>query len=521
MHIQYTRAAPSALFTPRPFTRDYRSALVGLFVVLGALPLVVLVPAPLADWASHLARVWVTDRVLHGDAFWQARYVFRSLLIPNAVLDGGVLGLMRLGMSVNAAGVVYLLVCYGAFVAGFVRLSRLQHLPAPLAVALATTGFYTGNLIYGLVNFITGIGVAMFAASYWLNDDATIARRFAIAVIATPAILFCHVIAAMVFAGLCGCYDLFRPLRTVGDPFAANGAGAMAPRPGLLRRLFELAPATLSLLLGVLAFKLAPTGQDALMLAYSGHGGLLGWGYGKLQQAADGLSSANRAADAIFAAILAIVLALLWRQRAAVSLRLAAPVIALAALPIVAPFQVGEGLLLDTRLFVLPALIGMALLPWAKRLDARWQWALVAACLSRPALLALAWSSYAPIYDQLRAQFAQLPRGSTLLTAYSDEPPFYDFKQPPLWNIGPLAVSSGVFVPSMFAEPTQQPLAIRPVGRPRWLWDHNANARTPENLAAVRAKARRYCAIDPRSHLFILHTTQAERFSVESECEAR
>lgn len=474
-----------------------------LVILLGAVPLVVLRPAPLADWPSHLERVWIADHVLHGDPFWSARYEFRSLLIPNAILDAVVLALMRLGLPIAAAGVGFLLLCYGTFMLGFLRLARIGGTPTPLAAALGAMLFFTGDVMFGLLNFITGIGLAFLAASFWFRDDATLSRRFVIAVLATPVILFCHIVAALVFAGMCGCYDLFRPVQ------------------GWVRRVLQLAPASLALVMAVLGYKLSATGGDEPRVSYADATSLLGIVRGKVRLAAECLSSGNQVVDVITAVVVVTVLGLLWQRRAGLRFRQSAPVAALAVLPLVAPFSVGEGQFLDARLCVLPLAVGMAILPWARALDRRIQLGLIAACVLRSGVLAVAWASYGPVYDELRASFAGLPPGSTLLTAYSDEPSFYQFRQPPLWNSASLAVDYGLFVPAVFAEPTQHPLVVRPEWRPEWLWSHNANARTPSNLASVRDRARRYCTIDPHAHLFIMHVTAPTLASVENVCDPR
>jgi len=231
--------------------KDYRTSVLALLVVLfGAIPLFVLAPAPLADWPNHLARVAITNDILNGDPFWSARYKFQGILIPNAILDAIVLGLMRLGVSITLAGPAFLLLCYTLFVGGFIALSQTRQVPIVVAASLGSMAFYTGLTVYGLVNFLTGVGLAMLAASLWMREDAGLGRRVLITVVATPIILFCHVVAALVFAGLCGCYDLMRPARTWG------------------RRMVEVLPAAIAVVIGFAGYKLLESVGKVLPRSY-------------------------------------------------------------------------------------------------------------------------------------------------------------------------------------------------------------------------------------------------------------
>ena len=472
-----------------------------IIAVFGAIPLMILSPAPLADWPNHLARVSIMSNVLNGNAFWSARYSFQGLLIPNAVLDAAVLSLMRLGFSTSLAGSIFLLLCYAVFVIGFVRLSNLSRVPVTIATSLGSMAFYTGLTVYGLVNFITGVGLAMLAASFWMRDDASIARRFLIVVLATPFILFCHVVAALVFAGLCGCYDLVRPVRSMD------------------RRAIEVFPAATAFVIGVIGYKLSAASSDTMSVTYDGAPGIKSIVIGKGRQIAQALTSGDRLADALFVCVIVVLGTLLWQRRNEVRFKFAAPVIALAMVATLAPNGIGIGLLLDTRLFAWTLFLALALLPWSSRLSTRVEVILIAVFLVRTLVLIVTWTSYAPAYAELRTAFAMLPKGSTLLDAYDDTPSFYAYRRPPIWNSASLAVSDGIYVPSVFAEPTQQPLAVRLEWRPLWLWSHSANARTPDNLRSVRERARRFCDLDPNTHLLLMHVTEQPPFSIEEPCK--
>ena len=463
---------------------------VSLVVACGFLPLLVLVPAPLADWPSHLARVGIADQVLNGNPFWSERYQFNSLLIPNAVLDAVILGFMRLGLSIDQAGLAFLALCYGAFMFGFVRLSRVHGVPPVIAAASGSALFLTGNMVDGLLNYTAGIAASLIAFSFWCPPRASLGKRLAIALIATPLIMFCHIVAALVFAGVCACHDLFGPAQRWRD------------------RLLNVAPASFALALGVAGYTLsAASGDNVHQLVYRNRTSLLGALNGKFHVVLEALTSGNQVADAIAAVLLTLFACLAWRARARISLQSAAPVAALTMLAMLAPNSVGDGSLLDFRLCILPLMFAMATFPGWGTDSGPLTWWYGAAALARAGVLAVAWSSYGPVYADLERQLAALPAGSTLLAAYGDAgSSFYEGLQPPLWNSASLATRYGIFVPSVFASATQQPLAVKPEWRPAWLWSHYGNARTPERLAALRDAASRLCSTDPNVFLFVLYS---------------
>lgn len=479
-----------------------------VILLLGFVPMLVVFPAPLADWGSHLARVAVTDQVLHGDSFWSERYHFQGFLIPNAVLDVVVLGLVRLGLSIDAAGVCFLALCYGSFVAGFIRFSRIGGAPTNPAASLAIMLFYTGNVMYSLVNYMTGVGLAMLIASYCLEPKMRLAQRCLISTLTLPVIAFCHIVAAGIFVAIYGTITLFRP--NIKSP-----SGRFAWRSKALL----LAPALIGGLLCIAAFLLSPAGTDKMTVEWIGQPSLIGMIFGKVKTVAEGLSVGFDVADGMLAIMVVIFLVGLWRNRSQIEPWTLWAVGTITMMPLLAPFIVGAGQLLDARLVVVALGFAIAILPWAGGLHDELQLSIVLFCAVRVLLLSLLWLSYRPIYHEIEAAFAKLPPRSTLLSAYTDVPGFYEDRAPPLHEVAPLAVRDGVFVPNMWAEASQQPLVVNLKWRPLWLWSHSANGRTPANLASVRERARRYCEIDPHTHLFLLHVTQTPKFSIESPCE--
>ena len=208
-------------------------------------------------------------------------------------------------------------------------------------------------------------------------------------------------------------------------------------------------------------------------MIYSGHGDVLGMVKGKIVAFARAFLGGSVASDVVVLALVALALGLVpfvRRVRAPAWAVLGAA--ALFAVALVAPRQVGAGYHLDSRLAALPVLIAAAAtrFEWRRAAAGRAAYALLAVgAFARVGVLALDWSRAGSAMDDLDARLAALPAGGMLLTGTArplDSVGWWEIWSPPAMHVATLAVSRGVFVPSMFALPSQQPLALKPRYRP-------------------------------------------------------
>ena len=417
-----------------------------LVVLLGALPLLAARPAPLQDWPNHVARIHVLIGLLRGDPFWSAHYRLVGFLVPGAALDLGVLGLTRIGLPVEAAAQLFLALTYLCFVVGFLACARALGASGPLKPAFATLLFDCNALFWGLVNYMLATGLMLGLLALWLDAARRPWRRIGLAAAGAAALLFAHVVVAVTWILLLGCFALFvSRAASVRDRIigAASPAVALLVVGGLLHAL----P--------------GGTGHDfSLHFAGSGPRGMV---LRKLTLFARVLLGGSMAQDAAsLAALLACVVAA-WRARPRLAAAPAAAVAALVLLVLAAPERIGTGSVLDTRLAILPLL----LLALALRLDpapraARWA---TAAVLARTLVLAACWHAAGTVFRDYRQRTATLPAGSVMMTAYGTPLPSLRWQQiwsPPLSSLATEVAMRDLFVPSLFANPAQQPIALRP-----------------------------------------------------------
>ncbi len=489
--------------TPAPTTtrRRPRILLNAAVVLLGALPLLASVPAPLQDWPSHLARVWITARVLDGDPFWAARYGFQGYLIPNAILDVAIGGLMRLGLGIDAAGAAFLLLLYASFIGGFCALSRRVAGHSALAAPLAVTCFYNMALFYGLVNYLAGVSLILWSLVAWQACRGRWAIRALLALPCVGAIALCHLLAAFMFVGVAGLLDL----------------AAFTRR----RRARELLPPLVALLAAAGALLLSPVGDDNIAAIGQGKSSLLRAAFGKAATFGKAMASGQPGPDLALILTVALLAAAAAYAGRRIPRDWVLVIAALVVVTVLAPFSIGEGTYVDARLATLPFIVLAASFAVGPR--AAWLApALAALVVARVGLLAADWHRYGRFYAALESTLAELPPGSTLLAAKGDAPPtrgdpssprawiaggmgWFDQWSPPLNNMTTLAARHGIFVPSVFASRVQQPLYLRPEWRAPW--PLTVDAGTPAQLDAALARARTDCRPGIPTNLIVLYPT--------------
>ncbi len=430
-----------------------RAALIALVLAAGVWPLLVGSPAPLQDWPNHLARVHILNALLQGGSGWDRFYTVSSFAVPNLALDLGVLGLIRLGLPEAVAGQVFLILTYAVFVSGFVALARRFGPVGPGRVALGVAMFLCGPLFWGLVNYMFAVGLMMALLAVWLAAGPR--GRVAVALLGTGALFFCHLIATVAFVASLSLLELVGIARAPG-PWA--------------RRLRGNATALAAL--AVLAALLARAPSDPSS-RFGWHEPMsLYWFFRWkmvifVQWAINGGTWPVRAVTG--AGVVATAVAAVWaRPRPRVAYGALAVVAGLGLIAFLAPEHIGGGSLLDDRLALLPPLLlAAAAQPNLRRPRAAAvaSGLMVALAVARAATLAAVWLGPAAEFRAYDAAVARLAPGT--MVVMSNARALARVRWPEFWSlpytsIETQAVFHGDFVPMIFANPAQQPLALRP-----------------------------------------------------------
>jgi hypothetical protein len=449
-----------------------------------SLPIFSTVLPPLVDYPNHLARLHLIAE--GGNAF----YAIRWAPLPDLAADLIVPALAR-AMPLPAAGKLFLVLSFALIAGGALWLNRLIARRWRLWPLLVFVLLYNRIFLWGFINYLFGIGLAICGLALWLAlEEQPAWQRVAASALVALACFFSHIAAFGVYAlGLAGLELL--PLLGLLQAGRLGAAG---------RRLALAAPQFL--LPGILFVGFQPAGSGGPIT------------YGQFWRKADLLFSIfdnySRPFDAgCFALFVALFARLAWTRRLHLAPRVGAALVVLFAAYLALPSQVLSGSGVDRRLpVVLFALLVAGTAPVLPRRAAPLIAAAIAAVFAaRMAVIEVVWLRADRVYGADIAALDGLPEGARLAVAYP--PRDVSAGNIPQFHVAPLAVvRREAFVPTVFAYPTQQPLTLRaPFAR-------LAEATRPETLWAALvdgdAAARKQIGPSLQAYDFALFTDRAE-----------
>jgi hypothetical protein len=432
--------------------RGWLAAVLLLAIVSLAPLLVVDVPAVL-DYPNHLARYFILANP--GDPILSRMYAARWAVLPNLGMD--VLGAALLAMTPAHVG--------GRILLG---LSLISPMVGAIIYARAAFGRWTwwslgagviafnGMFFLGFMNFLLALGVALAGAGAWRLCRRAERPVLAVAVGALASLIafFCHLLGFAYFGLLIAAdeAETLLALRRAGQPVgrrAVSSATALSAALGPTLVLY------------------------GLIRRSTARGDWLAWNWrAKLLQWQTPFMTYDRAVTICTAAVVGAVVILAWR-RSRMAGGVAVALAALVGLYVLAPCSAAGGTFVDARLPLMAALLLFAgLSPQLSRRAAIGAAAAFAVLIAGRAMhVTLNWQGRAHDLAELRASLAHVEPGAKILPARTDYP-----ADPPsgrglvLPNVAPLDEHLGAlavlerraFWPLLFADPAQQPLAVRP-----------------------------------------------------------
>ena len=422
-------------------------ALLGLILP----PLSVELP-PLLDYPAHLARIQVLWALLHGVSFAKT-YRLDPVIVPNLAIDGVVLGLMHLGLGVETAGRILLVITAilsgtGAAVLHAATFRRLS--PWPIIGA----GFiYCGYFLYGFVNFFFGVGLLLWGAACW---------RFL-----SPNRLAAALAALTIFAGLTFCAHLLTWLILAGVIVASEFSLLLASRTTkAVRRLIlasaaALWPMLLLVKAPLLTGNAAPGWADitAQLTAGALRGRLVG-----VEQALQGYETWLDRSSLVLVALVGVAAFALGRLR--VDGRMLLPIAGLTLIYLVVPDGWFGTTYLPQRLPVVLLLLGLSATD-IEFVHRRGQSGLAALLglllLVRGGVVETAWISAQSQMRPLLEALLALPGDARVYSIVAYQGDFGPMIRPPLRTLPAYAlIRRGILTSEVFAIPTQNLVVPQP-----------------------------------------------------------
>ena len=199
-----------------------------IVVLFAAFTLLISIPIwthplpPLSDYVNHLARMQVLatlDKNPRLAEFYQINWQ----VIPNLTMDFIVPWLARAGLNIYVAGQIYMVAMFALIMSGSLALNRA------LIGRWSTTPLFAFPLLYnyvflvGLMNYLFGIGIALWAMAGWVAlRDRPWPWRYLLSAASVPLLFFCHLSALGVYGVGILSYEALRLWERRGEPWPAR-----------------------------------------------------------------------------------------------------------------------------------------------------------------------------------------------------------------------------------------------------------------------------------------------------------
>ena len=441
---------------PGPVPEPRRGAVAAAFLGLSAavlIPIALTNLPPILDYPNHLARMHILAALPDSPAL--ARWYETAWApLPNLALDAIVPWIARL-IPVEIAMRLFLGGLLIALAGGCLVLHRAAFRRWSLVPLAGFLLLYNRMLLWGFLNYLAGLALMLWALAIWIALEGRPAWfRLLVGAFLATALYFAHLAAF-------GCYGL-----------ALLAYAAARPDGG--RSLAGVAAAAATLLPGALFFLSSPISGVVAGIAY---GNILR----KLDLPVSIFDNYNRIFDGLtFAIVLIAVIYGLIRGAIRVHPRLRWSLL----LVILAYFAVPSRLLsasgLDHRLPVAIALLFAASTDWGaigRKARLAVTWSALGLLTARLAVICVVWLNADALYAGLAPALDDVPEGGAM--AVATPAGSTQAGGVPLLHFPILAAARrDAFVPTIFADPAQQPIRLtKPAARlateaePERLWN--------------------------------------------------
>jgi hypothetical protein len=228
---------PVPRFRTHGFTPAQIAVLFAACVLLISIPIWTHPLPPLSDYVNHLARMQVIATLPQNPTL-AGFYELNWQLIPNLTMDLIVPQLAQV-MNIYAAGQTYIVLMFALIISGTLALNRALIGRWSVMPLFAFPILYNYVFLVGLMNYLSGIGVALWAMAGWIALRNRIwPLRMVLSTASVVVLFFCHLSALGVYGIGILSFEILRlwqrrsepwPLRIVD--FVAGGLPFLAAVP--------------------------------------------------------------------------------------------------------------------------------------------------------------------------------------------------------------------------------------------------------------------------------------------------
>ena len=435
---------PPTRFRAHGFSAPQVAVLFAAFTLLISIPIWTHPLPPLSDYVNHLARMHVIATLSKNPQLARF-YELDWDVIPNLTMDLIVPVLARF-MNVYVAGQVFIVSMFALIISGVLALNRALIGRWSVFPLVAFPLVYNYVFLVGLMNYMFGIGVALWALAGWIAlRERTWPLRFVLSTVCVVALFFCHLSALGVYGVGLLAFEVSRLWQQRLEPWP--------------RRILDFVASGLPFLAAAPLLDVSPTMQ------------LVGTTYWEQRGKIDGLMYviSDYSDIAAFALIAVMAASIIWSVRHRV-LRFHPLAISLlfvsAAVYIALPRIMFDTYMTDQRV---P--IGIAYMLFAcgdlelrRRLVRRaFMVVLIVIIAARLIEIDFNWSQLSDSTSELRSSVRRIAPGSKVFVAYADRSLGEDVRDLGLVHAACIAtIERSALVTTLFTVEGKQVLHVRP-----------------------------------------------------------
>lgn len=189
-----TPAEPAANLRVAEFPATHIAVLFCVLLLLASIPVWTHPLPPLSDYINHLARMHVIA-TLGSDPYLPNYYQIEWQIVPNLMMDL-VVPLLGRHMSIYLAGQLFTVASFALIMSGALALNRALFGRLSLFPFVAMPLLYNGVFLIGVMNYIFGIGLALWATAAWVAlRERAWPLRLLVSASFVLALFFCHLFA--------------------------------------------------------------------------------------------------------------------------------------------------------------------------------------------------------------------------------------------------------------------------------------------------------------------------------------
>jgi hypothetical protein len=417
-----------------------------LALFIAALPLLVFPIPPLFDYPAHLAReLIIHDLLTQGD--FSSMYQLHIAVIPNLGMEAIVLPLLFLGIPVELAGRIFLVLIVILLGTATLGLHRALFRNASFGPLLSFAFILNPVFMFGFANYLLGLALALHGFAWWLRArEKPVAAILPRLVAWTVVLFFCHLTAVALFTGLICSYEASLPFGRQQDRHAQFSA--------FYRALMLL---IVPLLAVAFLYHLAPLSTAPQTVDVHSIGDMLTRIPTRLKALPSYLAAYSRPIDAMVLLTLGCILvASGWLGRLRVSWPMLTPIVGLLLVYVLVPEKWAGTDYISYRIPV------AALFLFFASVDIAWDRRYLLA-LSALGILGLrtgaalsAWAAADAQYQPMLQAIAKLPPHTSIYTGVNYRDSFEPLVRMPWSHFEAYAaIRNRLFVQGIWADPTQ------------------------------------------------------------------